>query len=308
MNIRQAQYLIAVYEEGSISGAAKRLYITQPALSQTIQMVEKDIGARIFCRGTSPISLTPAGEKYIAAAHKLIALESGLYREIEEIRQETSGRLRVGISTLRSMSILPRVLPVFLQQYPSVELEIVESGSSSMDHLVLGGKVDMALLLSRSQVEEELVYISLGLEQLILFAGPETRLVKRIPPYTGITIDQARDECFISVHPGHGTRTTQDQLFAEYQMDPRILFETHSVEVARRLAIACNAVTLFPATLLSNWIRPTGIYYPILGNQFRRELYYCYRRDSYVPRYMEDFIRITKEQCFPDHRKEVPYV
>ena len=41
MNIRQAQYLIAVYEEGSISGAAKRLYITQPALSQTIQMVEK---------------------------------------------------------------------------------------------------------------------------------------------------------------------------------------------------------------------------------------------------------------------------
>ena len=164
MNIRQAQYLIAVYEEGSISGAAKRLYITQPALSQTIQMVEKDIGARIFCRGTSPISLTPAGEKYIAAAHKLIALESGLYREIEEIRQETSGRLRVGISTLRSMSILPRVLPVFLQQYPSVELEIVESGSSSMDHLVLGGKVDMALLLSRSQVEEELVYISLGMQ------------------------------------------------------------------------------------------------------------------------------------------------
>ena len=91
-------------------------------------------------------------------------------------------------------------------------------------------------------------------------------------------------------------------------MDPRILFETHSVEVARRLAITCNAVTLFPATLLSNWTRPTGIYYPILGNQFRRELYYCYRRDSYVPRYMEDFIRITKEQCFPDHRKEVPYV
>ena len=271
-------------------------------------MVEREIGARIFNRGTSPISLTPAGEKYLAAAHKLIALESGLYREIEEIRQETSGRLRVGISTLRSMSILPRVLPVFLQQYPSVELEVTESGSSSMDHLVLGGKVDLALLLSRSQVEEELVYISLGLEHLLLFAGPETRLAKGIPPYTGITIDQARDECFISAYPGHGTRTTQDQLFAEYDMNPRILFETHSVEVARRLAIACNAVTLFPATLLSNWTRPTGIYYPILGNQFQKELYYCYRRDSYVPRYMEDFIRITKEQCFPDHRKEVPYV
>lgn len=308
MNVRQAQYLIAVYEEGSISGAAKRLYITQPALSQTIQMVEKEIGARIFDRNTSPISLTPAGEKYMASAHKLIALESGLYREIEEIRQETSGRLRVGISTLRSMSVLPRVLPIFLQQYPSVELEVVESGSSSMDHLVLGGKVDLALLLSRSQVEEELHYVSLGRERLLLFAGAETQLARRIPPYTSITIDEAKDECFISAHPGHGTRTVQDQLFAEYHMSPRVLFETHSVEVARRLAITCNAVSLFPETLLSNWTRPAGIYYPILGDQFRRELYFCYRRDSYLPRYMADFIRIAKEECFPEHRKENPYV
>ena len=62
MNVRQAQYLIAVFEEGSISGAAKRLYISQPALSQTIQMVEKELGARIFDRTTTPISLTYAGE------------------------------------------------------------------------------------------------------------------------------------------------------------------------------------------------------------------------------------------------------
>ena len=149
MNVRQAQYLIAVHEEGSISGAAKRLFITQPALSQTIQMVEKEIGARVFDRTTTPISLTCAGERYIASARKLVSLEQNLHREIEEIRQETSGRLRVGISTLRSMAILPRVLPRFFHLYPTVELELEETGSSSMEQLVLGGKVDLALLLSR---------------------------------------------------------------------------------------------------------------------------------------------------------------
>ena len=82
MNIRQAQYLITVYEEGSISNAAKRLYISQPALSQTIQIVEKEIGARIFNRNTTPISLTYAGEKYLATAPKLIALETNIHREI----------------------------------------------------------------------------------------------------------------------------------------------------------------------------------------------------------------------------------
>lgn len=298
MNVRQAQYLIAVHEEGSISGAAKRLFITQPALSQTIQMVEKEIGARVFDRTTTPISLTCAGERYIASARKLVSLEQNLHREIEEIRQETSGRLRVGISTLRSMAILPRVLPRFFHLYPSVELELEETGSSSMEQLVLGGRVDLALLLSRSQVVEELTYITLCRERLLLFAGPQTALAKRIPPYSGIPIDEAREERFISVFPGHGTRTTQDHMFEEYKMNPRILFETHSVEVARRLAITCNAVALFPETLLSNWLQPTGIYYPILGDQFLRELYFCYHRGSYVPRYMWDFIQIVREECF----------
>jgi len=304
MNVRQAQYLIAVYEEGSISGAAKRLYITQPALSQTVQMAEKEIGAQIFDRGTSPISLTHTGEKYIAAARKLVALEENLSREIAEIRQETSGRLRVGISTLRSMAILPRVLPRFFRLYPSVELEVEETGSSSMEELVLGGKVDLALLFSREPLTDRLSYVTLCQERLLLFAGPETALAKRIPPYTGITIDEAREERFISARPGHGTRAIQDHMFEEYHMSPRILFETHSVEVARRLAITCNAVALFPQSLLSNWIHPSGIYYPILGDRFLRELYFCYSRDSYVPRYMSDFIRITREECFSPERKE----
>ena len=151
MNIRQAQYLITVYEEGSISNAAKRLYISQPALSQTIQIVEKEIGARIFNRNTTPISLTYAGEKYLATARKLIALETNLHREIMEIRQESSGKLRVAISTLRSMALLPRILPRFMKEYPAVELEVVEVGSTSMDDLVLTGKVDLALLLSRER-------------------------------------------------------------------------------------------------------------------------------------------------------------
>ena len=304
MNIRQAQYLLTVYEEGSISGAAKRLYISQPALSQTIQIVEKEIGARIFNRGTTPISLTYAGEKYLSTARKLIALETNLQREIMEIRQESSGKLRLGISTLRSMALLPRILPRFMQEYPAVELEVVETGSTSMDDLVLTGKVDMALLLTREKVLEDLTYIPLCRERLLLFAGPETELAKTTPPYTGITIDRAKNERFISVHPGHGTRTTQDHMFAEYKMSPRILFETHSVEVARRLAIACNAVALFPETLLSNWTHPAGIYYPILGDQFMRELYFCYNKNSYLPRFMADFIKITKEECFPDERKE----
>ena len=62
MNIRHAQYIATIHECGSISAAAKKLYVSQPALSQMIQSIEKEIGTKIFDRSTTPISLTYAGE------------------------------------------------------------------------------------------------------------------------------------------------------------------------------------------------------------------------------------------------------
>ena len=61
MNLQQASYILKVYECKNISAAAKELYVSQPALSHAIQVVEKEIGARIFDRTTNPLSLTYAG-------------------------------------------------------------------------------------------------------------------------------------------------------------------------------------------------------------------------------------------------------
>ena len=89
MNLRQAEHLLAVYEEGSVSQAANRLGISQPAISQTIQMAEREIGMSIFRRGPHGRALTYAGEKYLATARQLIALEGSLDRELRELRGES---------------------------------------------------------------------------------------------------------------------------------------------------------------------------------------------------------------------------
>ena len=71
MNIKHAQYMLTVMQEGSITAAAKKLYISQPSLSQMIKLVETNLGTPIFNRSTDPITLTYAGEKYIEAAKDL---------------------------------------------------------------------------------------------------------------------------------------------------------------------------------------------------------------------------------------------
>ena len=75
MNLKHAQYIMTILQEGSITAAAKKLFISQPSLSQVVKLAETNLGAPVFNRSTDPISLTPAGEKYVEAAKQILAIQ-----------------------------------------------------------------------------------------------------------------------------------------------------------------------------------------------------------------------------------------
>ena len=85
--------MLTVLQEGSITNAAKKLYVSQPSLSQMIKLVENNLGAPIFNRNTDPITLTFAGEKYIEAAKQILTINQNLAREIQEINEEEHGTI-----------------------------------------------------------------------------------------------------------------------------------------------------------------------------------------------------------------------
>ena len=97
MNLKHAQYMMTILQEGSITAAAKKLFISQPSLSQMVKLVETNLGTAVFNRTTEPLSLTPAGEKYMEAAGQILAIHANLEREIEEIRAEEHGKIKFGI-------------------------------------------------------------------------------------------------------------------------------------------------------------------------------------------------------------------
>ena len=90
MNEKHIQYVLTIVQEGSITAASKKLYVSQPSLSQTIKLIERNLGAEIFNRNTIPISLTKAGEKYVKAACQVASIRHNLYAEIEESHAEMS--------------------------------------------------------------------------------------------------------------------------------------------------------------------------------------------------------------------------
>lgn len=296
MNEKHMQYVLTVLKEGSFTNAAKKLYVSQPSLSQIIKTAESNLGAPIFDRSTDPITLTPAGQLYVEAARLVTTISTNLRKQVEELSKEEFGTIRLGISVQRGMELLPELYPRFKKRFPHVGLELHEQGSATMEKSVLEGEVGIALLTTFPR-HEELVYDLIQEEKLVLIVNRECELAKRIAPGTPIDILEARDETFISSQSGHSVRTIQDSLFITRDMKPKIDLVTISIEVGKHVVAASPVVMACPDSYVETDNSPDSAYfsYPILGVENPRHFYACYRKDMYLTKYMKGFLEILHE-------------
>ena len=308
MNLKQAQYVKTIAECGSITAAAKKLFVSQPSLSQMLRQLEQETGLPIFDRSTSPMRLTYAGEKYLQAAERIIAANAELDSQLREIRQEHSGRLRLGISVTRAMQVMPLVLRIFQQQYPNVTLQMTESGSGTLEELLRTGQIDLALAALES-TSPSLAYELIEKETIGILAGRDTAIAKQFVSGTPLSLDAFRRENFVFLTKGHSSRITQDKLFRRCGMSPTALLETDSLEVGRRVALEAGACMLLPNIYIDDYCRQQGgEFFPLKDYETHRHFYSCYRKDEFVRRYVRDFIQITagvlaeqreKDRAFP---------
>lgn len=293
MNLKQAQYVKTIAECGSITAAAKRLFVSQPSLSQMLRQLEQETGLPIFDRSTSPMRLTYAGEKYLHAAERILAANAELDSQLREIRHEHAGRLRLGISVTRAMQVMPLVMPIFQQQYPNVSLQMTESGSANLEEMLRGGSIDLAFAALES-TSPSLAYELLEQETIGVLAGRDAAITRQNPNGTALPLEAFRRERFVSLTKGHSSRITQDKLFRKYGLTPSILLETDALEVGRRVALEAGACMLLPSIYIDGYCyQRKGCFYPLADYENHRHFYACYRKDEFVPQYARDFIQIT---------------
>ena len=293
MNLKQAQYVKTIAECGSITAAAKKLFVSQPYLSQMLRQLEQETGLPIFDRSTSPMRLTYAGEKYLHAAERMLAANAELENQLRDIRQEHSGRLRLGISVTRAIQVMPLVLPIFHNQYPNVALQMTESGSATLEELLRGGSIDLALAALES-TSPSLAYELIEKETIGILAGRDTAVAKQYVSGTPLSLDAVRRENFVYLTKSHSARITQDKLFRRFGLSPNVLLETDALEVGRRVALEAGACMLLPNIYIDEYCRQRRAeFFPLKDYENHRHFYACYRKDEFVPRYVRDFIQIT---------------
>jgi DNA-binding transcriptional LysR family regulator len=142
MKLNQLRDVIAVAERGSLRSAARHLGLAQPAITRSIQEIERELGVALFDRHAKGMVLTPMGAVFVRRAS---AVQGELLRardEIDQMRGQTTGRVAVGLSTVSHLALLPHALGPFRERYPDVFLDVAEGLFPTMQAGIEDGHLD----------------------------------------------------------------------------------------------------------------------------------------------------------------------
>lgn len=294
MNLHQLEYVLAVAEEKSISKAAKKLYISQPSLSQYIMRLEDDLGVKLFDRTTASLTLTFAGQKYIETAKKILNLNNQLQRELSDIACSKKGHLSIGVPTQTGRHILPLILPKFHRAFPEIELSIEENVTSKLEEMLIEGNIDIAIL-SLPIEKKQITYERISSERIFLVA-PKNHPISdlKLLKNKRINLNCLKNENFILPKRGQRMRLIVDDIFEKAKFKPKILFEMENLDTAHRIAAAGMGFTFVPENVI--WLFSSdkySNYFWVNGKKFVFTI--SYRRNEYIPKSTQEFINMAKE-------------
>ncbi|HHT78412.1 MAG TPA: LysR family transcriptional regulator [Actinobacteria bacterium] len=300
MENRALHYIQRILEEGSISQAAKRLFIAQPSLSQYIKRIENDLGTEIFERNTKPARLTDAGEIYLQTEQKIHRLRQQRKNHIDDLFNLKSGHVTIGSSNYRSMYLLTHVLPVFKQRYPGISISLEEGITEELEERAVNGITDFSIVLL-PLTYPNLIYEELFDEEILLVLPQEHALCQNIsgqqvPPYPSIDFSLLKDESFIVMKKGQKLRISFFDLCHHAGFRPKIILQTDSMATAQALAAAGVGVTIIPDVLAKyNKFLEMPRYFSLNNQADTRRVIIAYSKDRPLTGAAKAFIQVMKE-------------
>lgn len=303
INEKRIQYLLTVAQEQNITTAAKKLYISQPALSRMILDLEQELGTPLFIRDRSALRLTQAGEVYLRGCREALAIDRAVKKEISDLRDSRTGKITLAATALTGEFLLPKILPPFEAAYPGVSLELAEDRASVLSSLVKDAKADLALVrrkdddaLDYQLVMENPVYLQIPAFYSQLH--PDYQPGTQNPPLDPAALNDAP---IILLKKGRGLREEADRLFLQYNITPGTILETENMHLAHELAHLNKGFTFIPDFAVRDFFHDdaSSVYCQLKDYSFVRPLYCCFSRHRYLTqaeRFLLNLI-ITEHWC-----------
>ena len=237
------QVFVTVVEKGNFSRAAEELHMTQPAVSQYIQTLERTIGARLLERTNKYVRLNKAGNAVYHHAKEILGLYEKMQRIVDDLTNKASGILTIGSSYTFGEYVLPHIIAKMQTSYPDIDPTITIANTKEIAELVANHQLDVGIIEGHFK-EKNLIVEKLAKDSMYIVASSKHAFSLK----GEVTVKDVEKETWIIREQGSGTREAQDAMFQKYELHPVKLMEFGSTQLIKESVEAGLGISL-----LSNW-------------------------------------------------------
>jgi DNA-binding transcriptional LysR family regulator len=291
MDVRQLEMFRAVAEEGSFTRAARRLNVSQSAVSRQLQLLEGELGGPLLHRSPKGITLTAEGTLLLRTANRIHRDISEAVWEISETQKLKRGRLSIAGGMTACIYVLPKLLTRFRVLHKDVDLVVTTGSADAILALLRNHRVDLALLtlpivgadlVVRPVLREELVVVTARRHVLTQQRLIDAHSLARYP--------------LVLFEPGSNTRRVVDEFFQAHHVPMNVAMETESVEIIKAMVASGLGITLIPYASIAADIRGRRFGWArVRGMRLYRESGWVYLRSDHEPRPITEVLRVFDE-------------
>ena len=279
MDLRQIEMFRAVVDHGTFTAAAKKMYVSQSAISRQVKLLEEELGVSLLHRGARGVTLTRPGELLLALARRLGREVQDVVAQIAETQGLLRGSLTIAGGMTVCLHVLPPVVRDYHRKYPGIDLKVVTGRNQRILELLRQREVDLALLTLPIQ-DDAFEVVTVLEEEMVVGTATRHPLASR----RNVDVDTLASYPQILYEEGSNTRRVQDRLFAQTDRELTVAMETENVEITKAMVRAELGVTLIPYAAIAREVQQNRLAITRLrGQRLFRRAGWVYLRSDYVP-------------------------
>ncbi len=289
MDLFQLETFLTVAREGSFSRAAKKLYRTQPAISQTVRKLEDEVGESLFDRSSREGILTDTGKVLLEYAEKLLNMRGEAISSLSELKEMNKGKLCIAANEFTCLYLLP-ILNDFRRLHPMVKVTVERSLASHIPDQLLNHSVEMGVISYRpdDSLRSTLVY-----RDELAFVVPPTHPLARSKD---VSIKQLGAEYFVAHHVPSPYRAKVLETFQKRKVPLHMDVEMPTIEAIKKFVSMGNGVALIPAICIETELASGDLVrVPCKDLVFERKLRIVYRKNAALSHAGRAFLQMAEQ-------------
>lgn len=294
MELKEQKYVVTLADTGNLTKAAKKLGISQPALSLYIKNLENQFGELLFSRENRKITTTLLGELYIARAREILDIASKFHAELESQQSSAQGRVSFGLTFSQSPIILPVILPDFKALYPDIDVEVKEAANEEeLLNLLRERKIDFAVMESEIPTFHQTLITE---DQVVLLISSKSDFAKQHKAGNKKITPEELNGLYFLIHAPYEDTVNQTNILKNtYHISANHVMSLKSMEAILLLVVQNFGATLVSEKQLDNYDLTKIDKFYIANPAYIKSTYTTTRSDEQISDHAEVLMKLIHD-------------